>query len=499
MKVRLDISVILVVVTTLFSSGCSSIDSVVRSVEKKLGNKQSEIDTEMVTEAKEAYQSGNILLAEERYKEFVERNQRAEDKPTLSFAYSQLGRIAHEKSDFKASNRYFEKAIEIDPENLDTRGMYGESLYWQKEYVRAEALFKQALLVAPNDTRFQIMLGRTLAQQKQYIVGQRYLKQALGEQGAYEEMAIIYNNHHEYEMATMALNKARDSRNRQRQMAAISTQGNTFGARQGVVAEGASSPPVGQPVNMMNVSPSPGVAQPLSYPPSFSLGQTVPMQQAYSQVAMQGQQITQQQIVRQPQSIVIQQQSSMRNDQVQQQPSPQFSLPQHQPVVSANPVYPQHTVQQNYVRGYPMTVQQVPYSGIYQPQQALPQQSYENYPQWPQDNRSPYGFAVAEQPPVAYNPLTEPQMVPDLYGQNAQNGQEIAYYTAHTATQQAVQQPLGLPQTSMPSHGMSTPINPLADGNVSARQAPIQPQANSSMPTTGWQNNQSQVPVFSGF
>lgn len=502
MRVRRDFVIILVALSTLFYSGCSSVDSLVRSVENKLSSKQSEFDAAMIDEAQDAYKAGDILLAEERYKEYVERNQRSGDNSSLSFAYSQLGRIAHEKSDFKSANRNFEKAIELDPENFDARGMYGESLYWQKEYLRAETLFRHAIQVAPNDSRFQIMLGRTLAQQKQYSVGQRYLKQALGEQVAYEEMAVIYNSHHEYEMAAMAMNKARESHSRQRQLAANASSGSTPAMRQVTSAGESGSPYIG---------PSSGVAQTPSYSPPFHPPQTTPTQQGYQQTYQQAQLNALQQEVRQPQNVVIPQQNPMPNYQVQQQPQQPMMLPQYpqqQPVMSANQGYPQPMSQQplmqNQAQGNPAAVQQVPYSGAYQPQHAPPQQAFESNPQWPQDNRPPYGFAATEQPPAAYYPMTEQQMIP---GQYRQNGQEIAYSPNHAVSQAGMPQP-GVPQPPMMPQGMSAPTNPLADNNAPAWQMPVQPmqpQANPNpvMPTTvpsnGWQNNPSQAPVFSGF
>ena len=488
MRLRWEIAIILVIITFLFTFGCSSVDSLVRSVENTFGGKHSEIDTEVILEAKEAYSAGNIILAEERYKEYVERNQRSGDKHTLSFAYSQLGRISHEKSDFKASSRYFEKAIELDPENLDTRGMYGESLYWQKEYIRAETIFRQALQDTPNDARFQIMLGRTMAQQKQYIVGQRYLKQALGEQGAYEEMAILYNNHNEYEMADMAMNKARESHIKQRQIAASripASKHGEFAGESGLpnIGNTVATPRLGQHDSMMNALPSSGVAQSQPYPPSLYPSQTTPTQQGYQQ----GQLPAQQQIVRQPQNVVISQQNPVQNYQVQQQSPSQYL---QQPTMSANQDHLQ-PMMQNQASGNPAAVQQVPYSGVYQPQQTLPHHTHENNPQWSQDNRPPYGFAVSEQPPVTHYPLAEPQMIPSTFRQNSQ---EIAYSSNHSLPQS------GISQTPMLSSDMSSPTNPLADNTVPIWQhLPMQSQVDPSIPITGWQNNQLQNPAVTGF
>ena len=323
MRVCRDIYSVLIVATIVFSTGCSSFDALVRSVENPFSRKQVENDPMILDEAREAYQSGNAILSEERYKEYVEKNQRTSDKVSLAYAYAQLGRIAHEKSDFKASQQHFEKAIELDPNNLDHCGMYAESLYWQKDYKRSESLFKQAMQAAPDDTRFQIMLGHILAEQKKYQLGHRYLKQALGEQGAYEAMAQIYNKHGEYEMAALAMSKVRESR--KRQLAVNSGSG----SRHQASSPADSAPQTLHPDNTMQALQSIGSMQ---------------MQTFYSPqpASPQQEQLTvMQQIVRQQQNAngqqVPMQQSAMR------QFASQF--PPQQSVMSANHGYPQPLTQ----------------------------------------------------------------------------------------------------------------------------------------------------------
>ena len=472
MSVCRNISVVLIVVITILTVGCSNFQALFRSVEKPIGKKQSDINDNILTEARAAYQSGNAAQAEELYTEYIEKNRRSSDKATLAFANAQLGRIAFKKSDFKASNRYFDQAVELDPDNLDTFGMYGESLYWQKDYIRAEALFKQAVQVAPNDTRFQLALGRTLAQQKQYLLGQRYLKQALGEQGAYEELARIYDEHREYEMAALATSKARESHTRQVAAASVRGVGIPASAPVGSFADAnagyaVTNSQVMQPNNSMLTSPSPGfmpvqpyqtpqqamMPQQAMIPPQAMLPQNVPPQQA---------QMAARQPVILPQQPAIQQQLPMQQYQQQyppqlyqaQQPVPQSvpQLQQPQPFMSANQGYPQPPSQ--YQNGVPVnpnptTVQQ----GTYPAPGLPPQQASEPNPQWQPDNRPPYGFAATEQPLPANSQMAGMQNVP---ASQWQNGREIAYHPNYAATQPGMSRP-----------NMSSPFLPLPGMNPS--------------------------------
>jgi len=246
MNLRPGISCVWGMAAILLMTGCSHFDTLVRSTKNPTDRSPTVADATILDEATVAYQAGNLIQAEERYKEYLERNSRSGDQATLAFAKAQLGRIALEKNDFKASRQYFDEATRLDPENLQIRGMYAESLYRQKDYKQAEILFKQALQEAPENERskFQIMLGRTLAEQKQYQAGQRYLKQALGDQKAYEEMAFIYRQHGEGDMAVLAMGKARDSQMKNRQLAAL-----TESAGQGAGDRNDASQVSGNPVH----------------------------------------------------------------------------------------------------------------------------------------------------------------------------------------------------------------------------------------------------------
>jgi len=472
MKVYRIFVILLMIATAIVTVGCSSIDSLVRSVENTFVKGQPEVDTVRFDEAGKAYQMGNMTLAEERYKEYIEKNQRFGDNVSLAVANSQLGRIAFEKNNFRASNRYFEEAIKLDPDNLDARGLYGESLYWQKEYIRAQTLCLQALQVAPNDRRFQITLGRTMAQQKQYQAGLRYLKQALGEQGAYEEMARIYSSHSEFDKASLAMSKARESFNKQQQLASRFSGG----------VDSTSTSAGHQGAALHRVTQFPVAAQTQPYQPVQTAFPSQHPTTAIQQVPRQQQHVT-------PQQVPGYQYQYQHQYAVQQpvQPFPQ------QPAMMPNthpPYHPPHNYGANYGTNDGTMNPTVQPSSPY-PVVSIPQQhAYENTTQWLRDNQPPQGFAATQQP-LTTAPITGSQTLPVAF---RQNDREIASHSNYSDYQSGV-----MPQGSISmlvSSGMPSPINPLAERAASPRLSDTSSPVNPTMPMTGYWNNPMQYPVY---
>ena len=501
MRIHWNLSLILFAVTIIFSSGCSNLDSWVRSVENTFVKVKTEAedDTVLLDDAGKAYQAGNLTLAEDRYKEYIETNQRSGDNTSLAMANSQLGRIAFEKNNFKASNQYFDEAIKLDPDNLNVYGLYGESLYWQKEYHRSETLCHQALRIAPNDRRFQIVLGRTMAQQKQYQAGLRYLKQALGEQGAYEEISRIYYSHSEFDKAALAMSKARESCQKQQQMAANFPSGGVS------VPVRTDLPRAAFPATHHHVA--------TQAPPYQPAPTTFPPQQptAIQQLQVSGQQ----QNVPSHQAPVYSYQYPQQY--AAQQPGQPFPQHQQQPVKVPNIQYSHQSQPQNigpyYGANHGMTpppAQPGYYPGQYPnasiPQQPLPpQQVYENYPQQPQDNRPPQGFAAIQQQPMITAPTAGMQT---NHPPSRQNNREIAWHPNYPDTQQGPIQfgPMqpGTVYSTTQTPGISSPVmpsstNPLAERYASPEQSPTPSSSDSATPITGNRNSQTWNPGFSGY
>ncbi len=554
MKRQQNYYMALVAVTAILTLGCSSIDSLVQSVGNKFSKTQTEVDTSSLEEARQAKKSGDILLAEERYKEYVEKQQRSGDKISLAFANSQLGLIAHEKSDYKASNRYFEEALKLDPENLDYRGMYAESLFWQKEYPRAESLFRQAMQTAPDDPRFQIMLGHTLAEQKQYVAGQRYLKQALGEQAAYEEMAAIYDKHQEYEMAALAMTKAHEFQQRKRQVATNSPAERRISPTQsrtaqpmpanGVFAGDAGSSNAGYAVSNFRPGQQDGAAQVSQAPVAMST--PAPQQPTPApQQQQQGQLTALQQVIRQqqndapsygnPQYAVTQQASNAgaafpsqyygtqaddgfastqqgavsrnayANPAVTQQTQPYAATPQvasqqmpQQQFAAQQPGQPYATQQPvmptNQGNAWPPTQNQAQMNPAVpqSPGNYPPQQGFQTYPQQ-QENRPPYGFAATERQPSNAVPTSGVPV----------NAPAAATSTVPGPFLQNAQEIAYHPGYAASPSAMTTPqalpetraaTNPLAGGTTTTQTPQFATPQN-----LGGQSGTSQTPTFTGF
>jgi tetratricopeptide (TPR) repeat protein len=473
MKVRRrGLSLIWIIITAFFSAGCSSFDTMVRSVENTFTKKQSEFDAAMLDEARMAYQSGDIILAEERYKEYIGKNQRSGDKASLAVAHAQLGRIAFEKRDFKASHRHFEEAIKLDPDNLEARGQYGESLYRQKDYNRAQTVFQLALQDAPNDSRFQVMLGLTLAQQKQYQVGLRYLKQALGEQGAYEEIAHIYNSHYEFEKATLAMSKARESYSKQQQLAARSPGGISTPRHAGQ-----------QETARPHATQFPASQARLYHPAQTAV---LPQQQPndIQQIGRQGQHAVPQQMPMPQQQFVTQQ--PMQHHAVQQPTQPYPQQPAMMPNIPYSYQHPYRS-QQNDNTNY--GVMNSPVQPGQNPAISQPQQIQQPQPQGVQDHRPPQGFAaMGQHPPAAPTQETQTIFAPLQH----HDRWEIAYHPNDSDAQPDIMQPGTMYSMT------SSPINPLVERATTAEQPATTSSPHSTMPMTGNQNSQAYFPTFFG-
>ena len=202
---------ILMSVFVLFA-GCAQIGGYYHSVKNGFGKKEvHENGVVSLDEAKQYEMSGNPADAERLYLDYVNQASPSGNAESLAVAYSRLGVITARRGDYPASTDYFEKALTLNPNDVEISGAFAQSLFEQKKYVMAENLLRHGLLLEPEDKRIQYLLGYTLAEQKKYSLAARYLKQALGDEKAYQEMAMIYEKHGQKNAAILAVSKARQS------------------------------------------------------------------------------------------------------------------------------------------------------------------------------------------------------------------------------------------------------------------------------------------------
>ena len=82
--------------------------------------------------------------------------------------YYNLGVDAADRGDLDEAIVNWQKAVEIDPSDPDTRYNLGMALLEQEDYAGAEENFKAAAKIKSDDYRLQYGLGRSLEMQAKY-------------------------------------------------------------------------------------------------------------------------------------------------------------------------------------------------------------------------------------------------------------------------------------------------------------------------------------------
>lgn len=141
----------------------------------------------------QAEREGNYAVAESAYltslKIAQDNNLTRLQVPPLH----RLGVLKAKEKNYPASETFFRQAKPFCENNVPFLCDFAKVYSDQQRFSQAENLLKLAALQVPNDHRVLSNLGHVIAMQKdRQTEGLRYLKLALGEKGAYEEIARIY-------------------------------------------------------------------------------------------------------------------------------------------------------------------------------------------------------------------------------------------------------------------------------------------------------------------
>ena len=90
-----------------------------------------------------------------------------------------LGWLRYSAGDFKESENYYKKAMEIKPLSLEA--IYGMilPLISQQKYNSVIKLSEKALSIAPNDSRAEYFLGLAYYYKKNYVKSEKFLEKAI--------------------------------------------------------------------------------------------------------------------------------------------------------------------------------------------------------------------------------------------------------------------------------------------------------------------------------
>jgi Flp pilus assembly protein TadD len=128
-------------------------------------NQTAEIDPLTTAESKqiEMRKTFNEALQHQENKEYSEakviyKGLLVEDE-TLISPLVNLGVIAVAQQDLKEAKKYFEKAVELDPNNKQSLNYLGYISRYSGEFDTAEAYYRKILVIDPNDQRAVRNLG----------------------------------------------------------------------------------------------------------------------------------------------------------------------------------------------------------------------------------------------------------------------------------------------------------------------------------------------------
>jgi tetratricopeptide (TPR) repeat protein len=123
----------------------------------------------------------DIMMARKLYREAVECFKAGSETSAImanktGIAYHQLGRPA----DMENAQKYYEKAIKLNPKYAEAINNLGTVYYARKSYRRAVSQYRKALTLRPDFAPFLANLGTAYFARKQYSLASTAYGQALG-------------------------------------------------------------------------------------------------------------------------------------------------------------------------------------------------------------------------------------------------------------------------------------------------------------------------------
>lgn len=108
-----------------------------------------------------------------------------EDISLASGFCSNLGEVYNSLKDYEKSDKEFDGALELDPNNVGVLNNYAYYLSLRKEHLeKAEKMSKRSLELVPNNVSYIDTYGWILYQEKKYEEAKKYLEKALGRGGS---------------------------------------------------------------------------------------------------------------------------------------------------------------------------------------------------------------------------------------------------------------------------------------------------------------------------
>ncbi len=150
--------------------------------------------------------SGSITQAKEIYEAILR-----EDDTNFD-AHHLLGLCYYQLEDFENSIRSIDRAIELNPNELDFYIDLAKNYCALKQYKKAESIYKKAVLIDPNNSNTYFQIGICFKKNKDYKNALFYLKKAIKINNKsyiyHYNIADTYNNLNKQELCIFHLQKA---------------------------------------------------------------------------------------------------------------------------------------------------------------------------------------------------------------------------------------------------------------------------------------------------
>ncbi|MDR1962538.1 MAG: tetratricopeptide repeat protein [Planctomycetaceae bacterium] len=207
---------------------------------------------------------GDFPEAVRSYNAFIAANKKQTATGTLAAPYHRLALIAWKQTEIRNASVYFRYAMKyaLDGNVPIIAGDFALFLMEQNDLKQAEVILRNALIHYPENNRLLYYLGRCTARQDKPIEAMRYFSTALGEERAYQELALLYRQRGDFERANF-LDAKRDE----------------YLVRRGKIVPQqvfASQPP-NRPPGVMPTTPPPVIPNPRGMMSQATMGTPMPL------------------------------------------------------------------------------------------------------------------------------------------------------------------------------------------------------------------------------
>ncbi len=119
---------------------------------------------------------GDIFMARKMYRDAIEQY---EEMPETAVILNKIGIAHHQMLELSAAQRYYQRAIKLDPKYPEAVNNLGTVFYAKKSYGRAVRQYRKALKITPDSASIYSNLGTAYFARKNYDQAMEAYQEAL--------------------------------------------------------------------------------------------------------------------------------------------------------------------------------------------------------------------------------------------------------------------------------------------------------------------------------